>query len=173
MLVLWREENRRKTFGARTRTSNNVNPYICLQVREPNPGHVDGTVKRSHRCAIPAPSNHGNTSKPPRQNQLAHTCPATSVNIRIYKETFLSCKKPYSFQEFEGNVDGNTVKFNTVPYPNKTSQVLLFPTQWHKNIALRFELYGCEPGKIFYHISKAEGRANYPLTINRKRERVV
>lgn len=55
-------------------------------------------------------------------------------------------------QEFEGNTDGINIKLNEVPIPLQTSEVIVFPTQWHKNIAVRFELYGCKPGKhrIYY-----------------------
>ena len=35
-----REENRRKTLGARTRTNNKLNPWCC--VRDSNPGHISG-----------------------------------------------------------------------------------------------------------------------------------
>ena len=44
-------------------------------------------------------------------------------------------------------MDGDTVKFNVVSPPVKTSQVYIDPLDWHKNIALRVELYGCEPGE--------------------------
>ena len=50
-------------------------------------------------------------------------------------------------QKFKGNTNGVTIIFNEVPFPVKTSEVLVVPTHWHKNIALRLELYGCEPGK--------------------------
>lgn len=50
-------------------------------------------------------------------------------------------------QEFEGNTDGINIKLNEVPFPLQTSEVIVFPTQWHKNIAVRLELYGCKPGK--------------------------
>lgn len=50
-------------------------------------------------------------------------------------------------QEFEGNTDGINIKLNEVPFPLQTSEVIVFPTEWHKNIAVRFELYGCKPGK--------------------------
>ena len=50
------------------------------------------------------------------------------------------------WQKFAGNSDGVNIKFNTIPFPIKASKILIFPTRWHKNIALRFELYGCDPG---------------------------
>jgi len=53
-------------------------------------------------------------------------------------------------KEFEGNTDGINIKLNEVPFPLQTSEVIVFPTQWHKNIAVRLELYGCKPG---YHFS--------------------
>lgn len=58
-----------------------------------------------------------------------------------------SIEQRFISQEFEGNSDGVNIKFNAVPYPLKTSEVMVVPKQWHKNIALRLELYGCEPGE--------------------------
>ncbi|CAH3040428.1 unnamed protein product, partial [Porites lobata] len=50
-------------------------------------------------------------------------------------------------KKFEGNTDGDKIKYNPVPIPKKASEVLFVPTEWHGNIALRFELYGCSKGK--------------------------
>ena len=64
-----------------------------------------------------------------------------SVEVVVVVVFVVLCK------EFDGNTDGDTVKFNAVPFPVKTSEVLLVFKEWHDNIALRFELYGCEPGR--------------------------
>lgn len=44
-------------------------------------------------------------------------------------------------------MDGDTVRLNVVSFPVKTSQVHIYPFELHKNIALRLELYGCDPGE--------------------------
>ena len=51
-------------------------------------------------------------------------------------------------QELKSNTNGVTIIFNEVPFPVKTSEVLVVQTHTGiKNIALRLELYGCESGK--------------------------
>ena len=49
-------------------------------------------------------------------------------------------------QVFVGNSDSHSVQYHGLSHPVTTSVVLLRPKEWHNNIGLRLELYGCLPG---------------------------
>ncbi|XP_031571396.1 uncharacterized protein LOC116305596 isoform X3 [Actinia tenebrosa] len=50
---------------------------------------------------------------------------------------------------FAGNTDWHSIKRNEVPIPTVVKSIMLMPTDYHTNFALRMELYGCKPGYYF------------------------
>ncbi len=53
----------------------------------------------------------------------------------------------FYFQNFDGNTDDNTIKYNGLKEPFVAQYVRFNPRQWNNFIALRVELYGCNYGK--------------------------
>ena len=51
---------------------------------------------------------------------------------------------------FQGNSDGNTPVARMFPEPVMARFITIFPTAWHLNIGLRFELLGCTTGQLPY-----------------------
>lgn len=49
---------------------------------------------------------------------------------------------------FKGNVDADTIRYNTFEVPIIAQWVRINPTRWRDRISLRVELYGCEYGKL-------------------------
>lgn len=47
---------------------------------------------------------------------------------------------------FKGNVDGDSIHYNTFEVPIIAQWVRINPTRWHDRISMRAELYGCEYG---------------------------
>lgn len=55
---------------------------------------------------------------------------------------------------FEGNLDQDSIVYNSLTNPTVTQFVRLNPKTWNENIALRVEFYGCDAGMITsYHCS--------------------
>ena len=52
-------------------------------------------------------------------------------------------------QMFKGNVDADTIKYNTFTVPIIAQWVRINPTRWRDRISLRMELFGCEYSKCF------------------------
>lgn len=55
---------------------------------------------------------------------------------------------PLRLQNFEGNKDTNSIRFNEIPFPVVTTSVTVYPVSWNKNFGFRMELYGCQPGQL-------------------------
>ena len=55
----------------------------------------------------------------------------------------------FSFQEYLGNNDANTIVSNDIFPPIVSKKILVLPDAWHSSgiIGFRFELYGCYEGK--------------------------
>ena len=51
-------------------------------------------------------------------------------------------------QVFDGNQDSNTIVKREIMAPAVARTLLLLPSSWHNNIALRIEVYGCNPGRL-------------------------
>ena len=62
-------------------------------------------------------------------------------------------------QVFDGNQDSNTIVKREIMAPAVARTLLLLPSSWHNNIALRIEVYGCNPGRLspwihFFYITR-------------------
>ena len=49
----------------------------------------------------------------------------------------------YKFQFLSGNIDNNTPKTNILSCPFDARYLRINPITWHENIAMRFEILGC------------------------------
>jgi len=52
----------------------------------------------------------------------------------------------FGLQQFQGNLDNNTVVRHYVPRPAMVKSVHIIPIEWETNFAIRLELYGCIAG---------------------------
>ena len=53
----------------------------------------------------------------------------------------------FGLQQFQGNLDSNTIVSHHVPRPAMVKSVRIIPTELEKNFAIRLELYGCIVGE--------------------------
>ena len=49
-------------------------------------------------------------------------------------------------QQFQGNLDNNTIVRHYVPRPAMVKSVHIIPIEWETNFAIRLEFYGCIAG---------------------------
>lgn len=54
----------------------------------------------------------------------------------------------FYFQEYNANEDDRNVVVNTLDEPILARYVRIHPTDWHGQISMRMELYGCYSGKM-------------------------
>ena len=49
----------------------------------------------------------------------------------------------YYFKVFDGNKDSDTVVYNSLNPPIVARHIRIQPVEWHGQISMRMELYGC------------------------------
>ena len=50
-------------------------------------------------------------------------------------------------QEFDGNIDQNSVVYHDLNPPITARYIRFLPVEWNDEISMRVELYGCVKGK--------------------------
>ena len=65
-------------------------------------------------------------------------------NLESYLKAYLVV---FGLQQFQGNLDSNSIVSHHVPRPATVKSVRIIPTDWEKNFAIRLELYGCIVGE--------------------------
>ena len=50
-------------------------------------------------------------------------------------------------QEFDGNIDQNSVVYHDLNPPITARYIRFLPLEWNDEISMRVELYGCVKGK--------------------------
>lgn len=66
-------------------------------------------------------------------------------NDKFFATSNYACS---NIQMFKGNIDSDTIKYNTFEVPIIAQWVRINPTRWRDRISMRTELYGCEYCKI-------------------------